>query len=567
MNAARALLEMLRRYDVEYVFGLPGETTLGLYDEWKRFEGVTHVMARDERHAVFMADGYARVSGKPGVCEGPSVGATHMIPGVVEALKSSIPMIVMTSDIPLHMEKHNMLTGFDQTALFSPFVKESLTAFRGDDIPFLVQRAFRVATSGCPGPVHLRLPMDALAGEAGGPLPFAQERFSSCPGTRPAADPGSVTDAARCLATCSRGVMVCGQGVLTSRAWDEVQKTAERFGLAVGTTINGKGSISELHPLSIGVIGARGSSGFSNSFLEEADLVFFVGSSTDSVGTNGGQLPGTSPGIRFIHLNISEKELGNAFGSAVLLHGDVRSSLQALLETADRLELAREADQADAVRTRRGAMNDCFCGGTPLDPRIATLRITEAMPEGSVIVADPGMSAVYPAAFYRLPKAGRGFVCNFSMGALGYGFPAALGASFALPEDTAVLNFTGDGSFGFTVGEMETLARTGRNVKIVLFNNSSFGWIRATNHFSFGEPHFATDFGKVDYVSLAGSFGIRGFRAASEKELTAALPEIFADRGPALLELVVPSGDECIPPVPEWAVKARETGRECSYWG
>ena len=137
MNAAHALLEMLRRYGVEYIFGLPGETTLGLYDEWTRFEGITHVMARDERHAVFMADGYARVSGKPGICEGPSVGATHMIPGVIEALKSSIPLIVMTSDIPLHMEKHNMLTGFDQTALFSPFVKESLTAFRGEDIPFL----------------------------------------------------------------------------------------------------------------------------------------------------------------------------------------------------------------------------------------------------------------------------------------------------------------------------------------------------------------------------------------------------------------------------------------------
>ncbi|HQQ10422.1 MAG TPA: thiamine pyrophosphate-binding protein, partial [Synergistales bacterium] len=113
MNAARALLEMLHRYKVEYVFGLPGETTLGLYDEWKRFEGVTHVMARDERHAVFMADGYARTSGRPGVCEGPSVGATHMVPGVVEAMKSCIPLIVMTTDIPLGMEKHNMLTGFD----------------------------------------------------------------------------------------------------------------------------------------------------------------------------------------------------------------------------------------------------------------------------------------------------------------------------------------------------------------------------------------------------------------------------------------------------------------------
>ncbi len=567
MNAAHALLEMLRRYGVEYVFGLPGETTLGLYDEWKRFKGITHVMARDERNAVFMADGYARVSGRPGVCEGPSVGATHMIPGVIEALKSSIPIIVMTSDIPLHMEKHNMLTGFDQTALFSPFVKESLTAFRGDDIPFLVQRAFRVAVSGCPGPVHLRLPMDVLAEGVKEPLPLAQERFSSCPGTRPAAGQDPVIEAVHCLASCKKGVMVCGQGVLTSRAWEEAEKTAERFGLATGTTINGKGSISELHPLSIGVIGARGSTEFSNSFLEEADLVFFVGSSTDSVGTNGGQLPGSSSDIRFIHLNISEKELGNAFGDAILLHGDVKSTLQAVLDAADRLGIVSNGKQEDAVKQGRAGIKSEFCGGKPLDPRIATNLVTGAMPADSVIVADPGMSAVYPAAFYKLPEAGRYFVCNYSMGALGFGLPAALGATFALPEDRTVLNFMGDGSFGFVSGELETMARVGRNIKIILFNNRSFGWIRATNHFSFGGPSFATDFGEVDYVGLARSYGIKAFRAASEHELRTVLPEVFARKDPAFLELDVPSGDECIPPVPEWAEKAKEEGKDCSWWG
>lgn len=567
MNAAQALLRMLRAYDVDYVFGLPGETTLGLYDEWTRFDGITHVMARDERHAVFMADGYARVSGRPGVCEGPSVGATHMIPGVVEALKSCIPLIVMTSDIPLHMEKHNMLTGFDQTALFSPFVKESLTAFRGGDIPFLVQRAFRVATSGYPGPVHLRLPMDVLAEEIREELPRAQKRFSSCPGTRPVAEPESVVEAARSLASCERGVMVCGQGVLTSRAWKEVEIAAERFGLAVGTTINGKGSISELHPMSIGVIGSRGSTQFSNSFLEDADLVFFVGSSTDSVGTNGGQLPRASSDTRFIHLNISEKELGNSFGDAILLQGDVKSTLLAIIDSADQLKLHCCGKQEEAVRQRRENLKPAFCGGSPLDPGTATREITKTMPADSVIIADPGMSAVYPAAFYKLPRAGRFFVCNFSMGALGYGLPAALGASFALPEESTVLNFMGDGSFGFVAGELETAARLGRNIKIILFNNRSFGWIRATNRFSFGGPNFATDFGAVDYVGLAKSYGIRTFRASSEQELKTALPELFAQRGPALLDLIVPSEDECVPPVPEWAEKTRERGTECCWWG
>lgn len=566
MNAARALLEMLQRYQVEYVFGLPGETTLGLYDEWKRFEGVTHVMARDERHAVFMADGYARVSGRPGVCEGPSVGATHMVPGLVEAMKSCIPLIVMTTDIPLGMEKHNMLTGFDQTSLFTPFVKESLTAHRGDEVPFLVRRAFRVATSGCPGPVHLRLPIDVLAQEISPPLPLAQERFSICPGTRPLPVGGETAEAAKGLAYCKKGVMVCGQGVLTSRAWDEIERVAERFGLATATTINGKGSISELHPLSVGVTGSRGSTDLSNSFIEEADLLFYVGCSTDSVGTDGWKLPKETGMTRFIHLNISERELGNSFGDGLLLHGDVKSTLQAILEAANELELPFKEGREEIAGRRGTRPGPPSTSGDRLDPRLATEMITGAMPEGSVIVADPGMSAVYPAAFYKLPKAGRYFVTNYAMGALGYGLPAAIGATYGVPENVTVLNFVGDGSFGFTSGELETTSRLGRDLKVILFNNGSFGWIRATNLFSFGAPHFATDFSQVDYMALAKSYGMPAFRASSESELNAALSGLFAHRGPALLELVVPPEDECVPPVPEWGIKSRQEGLECHYW-
>ena len=564
MNVARALLEMLHRYGVEYVFGLPGETTLGLYDEWKRFEKVTHVMARDERHAVYMADGYARVSGRPGVCEGPSVGAAHMVPGVVEARRSSIPMVVLTTDIPLGVEKRNALTGFDQGSLFAPFAKESLTAHRGGDVPFLVRRAFRVAVSGCPGPVHLRLPQDVLAQEVGQPLPPAQERFGLCPGTRPLPGREEAVEAAQLLAACERGVMVCGQGVLTSRAWEEVERVAERFGLATATTINGKGSIGELHPLSVGVIGSRGSTDFSNSFLEGAGLVFYVGCSTDSVATDGWKLPREPGRVRFIHLNISEGDLGNSFGDGLLLHGDVKATLGAILEAAD--DLALPVKGSGVPLRGRPAEREPMAKGGCLDPRSATMMVTEAMPEGSVVVADPGMSAVYPAAFWRVPKAGRYFATNYAMGALGWGLGAAIGATYAVSPGTTVLNFIGDGSFGFTSGELETAARLGRNLKVVLFNNGSFGWIRATNYFSYGKPHFATDLGAVDYGALAESYGLESFRASTGEELASALAGFFEGEGPALLELMVPPEDECVPPVPEWGARSREEGLGCHYW-
>jgi acetolactate synthase-1/2/3 large subunit len=192
--------------------------------------------------------------------------------------------------------------------------------------------------------------------------------------------------------------------------------------------------------------------------------------------------------------------------------------------------------------------------------------ITDAMPEGSVIVADPGMSAVYPAAFWKIPRAGRYFATNYAMGALGWGLGAAIGATFAVDPGTPVLNFIGDGSFGFTSGELETLSRLGRNLKVILFNNGSFGWIRATNFFSFGMPHFATDLGRVDYMALAKSYGLAAFRASSEEELASSLAGLFDREGPALLELVVPPEDECIPPVPEWGALSREKGLACHYW-
>ncbi|MEM3104040.1 MAG: thiamine pyrophosphate-binding protein, partial [Candidatus Bathyarchaeia archaeon] len=286
MKAARALLEMLKEYEVDYVFGLPGETTLPLYNEWFEFPYVKHVMLRDERNACFAADGYGRVSFKPGICESPSVGATHVIPAAIEAFKSSMPMIFITTDTPLYLEKKNALTSFDQTALFSGIVKESITVFRGQDIPYAVRRAFRVATTGKPGPVHIRIPMNALEEEIGPADVYAQKNFSRYPGHRFTANRDSILKAADLLLRAERPLIICGQGALYSSAWDELIELAELMEIPVGTTITGKGCFPETHSLSIGVIGSRGGTGFSNSILRSADLVFYVGCNTDQAATD-----------------------------------------------------------------------------------------------------------------------------------------------------------------------------------------------------------------------------------------------------------------------------------------
>ena len=568
MRCGKVILEMLKQYDVKCVFGLPGETTLAWYDEWKNFDGIEHVMVRDERNSVFMADGYAKVSGKPGICEGPSVGAPHMLPGIVEAWSSCIPIIAFTSDIPLNGEKHNMLTGADQTSMFKPFVKESLTVHKATDIPFIIRRAFRLATSGRPGPVHVRLPQDVLAQDVDMTDIYAQKEFAYIPGKRSAAADEDILKTIAELKGAKCGVMVCGQGALASCAWDEVRKTAEKFELAVVTTINGKGIIEETHPLSGGVSGARGANSFSNGLVKDADVIFFVGSSTDSAGTAGWKIPSRDTDASVIQLDVNEAELGNNYPVKTTLLGDAKETLSKLLEYSKEYSKG-SGKYTQSIAAKRKEYEKTLSEALsskdfPCNPIHVMAELSTAMPDNSILVVDPGIAAVYPAGFIKIKKAGRNFVCNFAQGSLGYATSAAIGAAKASPEST-IVHITGDGSFGFCAGEYETLSRTKCNIKVILVNNHSFGWIRVSNSMAFNNAPFATQFADIDYVKIMEGFGIRAERVTNNAELTDSLNNLFKKEGPAFLEIPFEPEDKCVPPVPGWAEKARQQGKKNYY--
>ena len=568
MKCGRILLEMLKRYDVEYVFGLPGETTLKWYDEWKNFQGIEHVMVRDERNAAYMADGYAKVSGKPGICEGPSCGAAHMMPGIVESWCSCIPVIAITSDVPLTGEKHNMLTGADQTSMFKPFVKESLTLHKASELPFIIRRAFRLATTGRPGPVHIRMPQDVLGEDVEVPDLYAQPEFGHIPGKRTVAADEDIKKAIEVLKKAKRGVIACGQGALSSGASEEVLAVAEKFECAVVTTINAKGVIAETHPLSGGVAGSRGANSFSNGLVTDADAVFFVGSSTDSCGTSGWKVPARDGKADIIQLDASEGELGNNYASKALMLGDAKATLAKILEYTKDYEKGsgaytkaiakKRSEYEKSVEEARASME------FPLNPIHAMAEIEAALPDNAIIVVDPGIAAVYPAGFLKLKKGGRHFVCNFAQGALGYATSAAMGAAKAAPKST-IVHITGDGSFGFTAGEYETLSRTGCNVKVIIVNDHSFGWIRVSNAMVFDNEPFATEFADLDYVKIMQGFGLKADRVTDVKELPAALKKLFKGSGPAVLELPFLPEDKCVPPVPGWCDIARKKGMKNYY--
>ena len=566
MNGAQILLETLKAHDVEVVFGLPGETTLPWYREWHNYPEIRHVLARDERSASYMADAYARTAFKPGVCEGPSPGATHLLPGVAEAYKASVAMVVFTSDIPLQHETRNVLTSLDQTALFRGVSKESLTVRTVEEMPTVLRRAFRLATTHRPGPVHVRLPIDVLDAETTRVSIAEQSIYGRYPSHRAAPGPERLEAAAKLLLKSERPVLVCGQGVLYSQGWDEVRELAEALSVPVATTITGKGSMAEMHPLSIGVIGSRGGTSFSNRVLAEADLVFYIGSNTDSVTTVNWTLPRPDGKTKILHLDVSEQEVGNTYPTAFTLVGDAKATLQALIplarDTVPDTVKERNVSRVAALHKERKTFIEQVLkretdGAEMVDPIAFVQALGETLPEEHLVLTDPGVSAIYLSAFYRPPKPGRTLVFNYAMGALGYALPAAVGAHFAHP-DHCVVALTGDGSFGFCAAELETIARVGGNINVVLYNNGCYGWIRAAARFTHKSEPFATQFTSPDYVKLAEAFGIEAVRVARTRDLKSVLSQVLLTDRPTFVELKVESEDTRIPPVPGWVGPAKE---------
>jgi len=570
MKAAKVFLEMLKEYEVDCVFGLPGETTLPIYVEWLNYPDIKHIMARDERSAAYMADGYARVSFKPGIVEAPSAGAAHILPAIVEAYKASIPLIAITTDVPLHMEKKNMLTGFNQSSLFSGVTKETHTITKSEEIPYIIRRAFRIATTGKPGPVHIRIPMDILEQDVNLRDIYAQKDFVRYPGHRFTAEAEKVMEATDLLLQSGKPLIICGQGVLLSQAWDEVIKLAELLRIPIGTTITGKGVINSDHPLSIGVIGSRGGTSFSNKIVDEADTIFYIGCNTDSAATDNWTLPSPYNGKNIIHLDVSEVEAGNVYKTCVIMIGDAKATLKLMIKLAKEKTYDNTARSlwVKTISELREKYNTELKEKLQKIKSLHPLKILKALenyiPEKHIIVADAGVSAIYTSAFWPVRKPGRSLIFNYSMGSLGYSLPASVGAYMAKPDHT-IVTLMGDGSFGFVAGEFETVRRINANIKIFLYNNRSFGWIRATLHFKYKAKYFSTDFCEVDYCKIAEGYRIPAYSVNSLHDLNEIFKRVFREEGPAFIELKVEPEDKEVPPVPKWVKACADKEVEMFY--
>lgn len=560
---------MLEVYGVKHVFGLPGDTSLALYDSFRRSAHLQHVLTRDERSSAYMADAYAKVTGRPGVCEGPSGGgALYIIPGVAEADGSRVPLVCLTTDVPLASDGRGSLTSLDQMSLFEPVTRFATRVLSPAKLPETIRRAFRSATAERQGAAQITLPENALSQETDTGAPgdferlerdlFAEARHSAFPAYRRLPPDSDLERVAELFWAAARPAILAGGGVHLSAAWDQLRELAELACIPVATTLNGKGAISEAHPLALGVVGGNGGKDASNSAVAEADLVLVVGSRLNSTSTAGGQVFG--PKARLVQVDLDPSQIGNCLDVEVGLAGDARVTLAALASVLQGRKEGAAQVRLDWIQAKRRAISeeltryeDRFCAEqAPLPPHRVVRALEKSLPADSLLVCDAGTPTPFVGAFYRSFAAGRTFIAGRAHGSLGYALPAAIGAKIGAPG-RPVVGLFGDGSFAMACGELETLGRSRLPIVLVCFRNHTYSWIKCLQQVYFAEAYFGVDFGTdADYCAVARAYGLDAVRPASGVELDRALTQAVRSDRPTFVEVTVQCMTAATPPVRAW---------------
>jgi acetolactate synthase-1/2/3 large subunit len=565
LRGADLLVEGLVRAGVERLFGVPGDTGVVLYDAlYHRARDITHVLARDERHAAAMADGYARARNTVGVVEVSSGGGTtYVVGGLGEAYAASIPVLVITSDIHRASRGTGALTEINQEALFTAVTKWRRTVEDAGEIPAALAEALAQLTTGRPAPVALILPEDVL-GQLVEPDALARwddvDLAVRLPRTRPVPHPADLDRAARLLDQAQAPAVLAGSGVHLSSATANLRRLAEQAGIPVATTIHGKGAIADDSPWSIGMAGNNGGQDHVNAYLAEADVALLVGTRANATDTNGFTGPARSATV--IGVDIDPARAGRNHPGALALVGDADRVLGALAERVSpgppersarlRARFATERDRwwTEHVQRDEAAARYRIPAGQLLPSAVIRLA-QETMDESTLVVADPGTPTPNVAAFWRVPKAGRQVIVPRGHGPMGYAIPAAIGVALAHPG-RPVLALTTDGSFGMACGELETACRLGLPIVFVQFTNHSMGWIKMLQHLYSGGRYFGVDPGPIDAAEVAEAAGIRGMRALDLTEAKAAIAEAVHTSTPVYIDVEVPHMIDHIPPVPAW---------------
>ena len=556
-NVALRLAEAFARHGVTVTFGqsLPSAFHLAA-----PHVGIKQAAYRQENAGGAMADGYARISGRVGVVtaqNGPA--ATLLVAPLAEALKASIPIVALVQEVTRNTADRNAFQELDHLNMFAPVAKWVRRIDRADRLEDYVDMAFTAAASGRPGPAVILVPADLLVENAPPPAPRTA-KLGLYPLDRMLADPAAIAQAADMLAAARYPVIVAGGGVHLSAAHDELAALQQDAHLPVGTTTMGKGVVDEAHPLTMGVVGyvmGRGARTFGMRFmLDRADVVLLVGNRTNQNGTDSWKL--FAPGTKFIHLDTDPMEVGRNY-EAHRLVGDAKLTLAALRDALVSRNLsarkaarpALEAEIAAAVQDWQGIVANVRArDGGPVRPERVMAELDRRMSAEDIAVADASYSSIWIVGGLTSRKAGQRFLTPRGIAGLGWGLPMAIGAQFAAP-DRRVFCLCGDGGFGHSWAELETLRRLNLPITVMVLNNGILGYQKHAEDVIFGEHTDAVDFAAVDHAAIARACGVFGVRIERGEDVGPALDAAFASGKPALLDIV--TDPDAKPPISFYA--------------
>ena len=543
LTGAQFLADSLHAYGVTHVFFVPAILSHTLAELDKR-TAIKRILTHGEKAAVYMADGYARASGRVGVSFAQCIGAANLAAGLRDPFLACSPLVVLTGGPYAQSRSRHVYQEIDDFPLFKPVTKYSARVDTVMRLPDTLRQAFRAATTGTPGPAHLELAghLGELEQEATDLEVIAEPQYGRVPPLRTAPDPLAVREAAQLLGAADRPIIVAGGGARTSNAGAELRELAERMAIPVATSLNGKDLLPGDHPLNVGVVGTYARQSANRSVLA-ADVVFYVGSHTGSQVTAKWQVP--RPGTTVIQLDINPAELGRHYPNRVSLWGDAKLGLRALIEAGAAGTAGHRSDwieevQALAREWRSEVARWSEPDAVPIRPERLCRELSRHLPADTLVVSETGHAGMWTGAMLDLNRPGQSYIR--AAGSLGWGLPAAIGAKLAVP-DRPVLLFSGDGGFWYHLSELETAVRWNVSAVLMVNNNRSlnmeidiykdaYGGQLERNHADLWKFH------DVSFAAMAETMGARGIRVQKPGEIAGALEQAFAAGRPCVVEVM-----------------------------
>ncbi len=554
MSGARIVLECLKREGVDTVFGLPGGAVLPIYDALYDFEGLRHILVRQEAAAGHAAEGYARATGRVGVClvtSGPA--ATNLVTALQDAYMDSIPIVAFTGQVPTHLIGNDAFQEADNVGITRPCTKHNFLVRDGRELGPVIREAFHIAATGRPGPVHIDLPKDVLVKESELVWPERVALRSYNPTYE--GHPGQIRRAARLLAHAQRPVLYVGGGVIASDAHEELRELAELTQTPVTTTLMGLGAFPSEHPLALDMLGMHGTY-YANMAVHHSDVLVAVGARFDDRVT--GRVDAFAPRATIVHVDIDPSSISKNIKVDVPIVGDCRRVMQALIkavreETKGGLPtVAREARKAwlgQIADWKRKHPLTWEPSEEVIKPQQVMQALSDLTRGEAMLVTGVGQHQMWAAQYYRF-KYPRHWFTSGGLGTMGYGLPTAMGVAAAFPG-RLVVNVDGDGSFVMNSQELATCYDENLPVKTIIINNGGHGMVRQWQGIIYKERFCAIDFkGSPDFVKLAEAYGCAGIRATKPAEVVPALEKAFATPGPVVVDVWVDKWEFVFPMVP-----------------